>query len=109
VTPNKSFADFTALDHLPAVTVHADITYLKKSRGMSATVTLTNESDHLAFFIEMKILGAKSQQPLTPVFWDDNYISLPPHAKKTFHAQFPPGEEPQLKLQGWNVKFATTD
>jgi len=109
VTPNKSFADFTALSHLPESTVRTKAVFAKNSGGTEATVTLTNESDHLAFFIEMKILGAKSQQPLTPVFWDDNYVSLPPHATKTFHAQFPAGEEPKLKLQSWNVKFKNAD
>ncbi|HEV2694430.1 MAG TPA: glycoside hydrolase family 2 TIM barrel-domain containing protein, partial [Verrucomicrobiae bacterium] len=105
VTPNKSFADFTALNQLPPATVRATASFAKKSGGMAATITLANESDSLAFFIEMKITGATSQQLLTPILWDDNYVSLPPHTKKTFHAQFPAGEEPGLKLQGWNVKF----
>jgi exo-1,4-beta-D-glucosaminidase len=74
--------------------------------GADAAVTLTNTGDTLAFFIEMRIVGQKSQQSLTPVFWDDNYVSLPPHATKTFHAHFPNGGKPELKLHGWNVKFA---
>jgi len=45
---------------------------------------------------------------LTPVFWSDNYISLPPHAVGTFYARFPDGEAPELKLRGWNVTFETT-
>ena len=67
-----------------------------------------NTGDTLAFFVEMRIVGKKSQQSLTPVFWDDNYISLPPHAAKTFHTHIPVipvSETPELKLQGWNVKF----
>ena len=70
----------------------------------TADVTLTNAGNSLAFFIEMKIVGKKSQRSLTPVFWDDNYISLPPHATRTFHTEFPKGEKPELELQGWNVK-----
>jgi exo-1,4-beta-D-glucosaminidase len=66
-------------------------------------VTLTNTGDSLAFFIELKIVGKKSQHSLTPVFWNDNYLSLPPHTTKTVHAEFPGGEKPELKLQGWNV------
>jgi exo-1,4-beta-D-glucosaminidase len=109
VTPNKSFADFTALNQLPEATVQAEVSLARKSDGMTATITLTNETDRLAFFIEMRIVNAKSQQILLPIFWDDNYISLPPHAKKTFHAQFPDRESPDLKLQGWNVKFETAN
>jgi len=68
-------------------------------------VTLQNDGDTLAFFMEMKITGSESGKILTPVFWDDNYISLPPHTKRVLHARFPEGEAPALKLQGWNVKF----
>lgn len=105
VTTNKSYADFTELNKLPQATVHYSISYHKTSDGTDATVALKNMGDTLAFFIEMRIVGKKSQQSLTPVFWDDNYISLPPHATKVFHASFPNGEKPELKLHGWNVKF----
>ena len=111
VTTNITYADFTALDQLPKTTVQAHVKYetfnsiRPKMNTVDAEVTLTNNSDSLAFFIEMRIVGKKSQQSLTPVFWDDNYISLPPHTTKVFHASFPDGEEPELKLQGWNVKF----
>lgn len=105
VTPNQSFADFTALNRMPPAHVRAQVAFGKSPGGRAAEVTLTNTSDALAFFIEMRIVGQKSQRSLTPVFWNDNYISLPPHAAKTFHAEFPDGEKPELKLQGWNVKF----
>ena len=111
VTPNKSFADFTSLNQLPEAKVLAHVSFEScnkfgtKNSGADAKVILTNNGDTLAFFIEMKIVGEKSQQSLTPVFWDDNYVSLPPHTTKTFHVHFPDGETPELKLQGWNAKF----
>jgi len=111
VTPNQSFADFTALNQLPQASVQAQVKFetfnhfSADAPTANAEVTLTNTSDVLAFFIEMRIVGKRSQQSLTPVFWDDNYISLPPHTAKTFHAQFPDGAAPELKLRGWNVKF----
>ncbi|HUE35890.1 MAG TPA: glycoside hydrolase family 2 TIM barrel-domain containing protein, partial [Candidatus Acidoferrum sp.] len=117
VTPNKSFADFTALNQMPEATAQAHVKFETYNAfgtdtlGAKAEVTLTNTSDSLAFFIEMRVVGEKSRQSLTPVFWDDNYVSLPPHTTKTFHADFPDGPPPQLKLRGWNVKFenVTTD
>jgi exo-1,4-beta-D-glucosaminidase len=111
VTTNISYADFTALNQLPQTTIQAHVKYETWNpsgpdvNSADAEVTLTNTTDSLAFFIEMRIVGKKSQQSLTPVFWDDNYISLLPHTTKTFHASFPDGEEPELKLKGWNVKF----
>jgi exo-1,4-beta-D-glucosaminidase len=109
VTPNKSFADFTALNHLPAAKVQAHISFKAhapfETDKSGAEVTLTNTGDTLAFFIEMKIVGNRSQQSLTPVFWDDNYVSLPPHSTRHFHVDFSGAETPELKLQGWNVEF----
>lgn len=105
VTPNKSFADFTTLDQLPEATVQGQVTFGRDANGGHATVILTNTSDSIAFFIEMRIVGHKSQQSLVPVLWDDNYISLPPHMTKTFRAEFPMSKEPELRLRGWNVNF----
>ncbi len=108
VTPNKSFADFKALDKLPKATVIPTVIYKTDKDGTDATVTLENRGDTMAFFIEMEIADTKSHTALLPVLWDDNYISLPPHANKTFHAHFPNGGKPELKLQGWNSEFIFT-
>jgi exo-1,4-beta-D-glucosaminidase len=111
VTPDKSFADFSALGQLPEAKVRANVSFEAHNASgtqngtADAEVTLTNTGDTLAFFIEMKIVGAQSREILTPVFWDDNYVSLLPHAVKTFHVRFPAGETPELKLQGWNITF----
>jgi exo-1,4-beta-D-glucosaminidase len=88
---------------MPEAKVNAKLSYGTDDDGRTADVTLTNTGDTLAFLIEMRIVGKKSQHSLTPVFWDDNYISLPPHTTKTIHAKFPDGEKPELNLQGWNV------
>ena len=77
------------------------------SQPTRAVVTLTNRSDRLAFFMEMRIVDKKSQQSLTPVLWDDNYVSLPAaRRKKTYFALLPAHSgDAELKLQGWNVKL----
>jgi exo-1,4-beta-D-glucosaminidase len=105
VTPNKSYADFKALAQLPEAKVQYRVSYRRAKRGMEARVHLTNIGDSLAFFIEMRIVGTKSGQSVTPVIWDDNYVSLPPHSDKTYVANFPAGDKPELKLKGWNVAF----
>jgi len=105
VTPNQSFANFTSLDRLPEATVKPTVTYKSDANDTTVEVTLKNDGDKLAFFVEMRIVGKGTDQSITPVFWDDNYVSLPPHTTKVFHARFPKGEKPELKLRGWNVKF----
>ena len=92
VTPNKSFADFTSLSQLPAATVHTEVTYTKKSRATEATVTLTNESDHLAFFIEMKLLGAKSQNAV-----DAGVLGRQLHLPATAFEENPPRPIPRRR------------
>ena len=106
VTPNKSFADLTALNDMSKATVQSSVSFKSADDGQNAEVTLKNTGDTLTF-IEMRIVGGQSQQSLTPVL-DDNYVSLPPHTTKVFHAHFPAGEKPELKLHGWNVKFENT-
>lgn len=109
VTPDESFADFTSLNQLPSVSVHASVTSGTEDNGEKADVTLTNTGDTLAFFIEMKIVGTHSQQSLTPVFWDDNYVSLPPHSSRTCHVHFPAGDHPEFEMRGWNVPLQHLD
>ena len=105
VTPNKSWADFSALNRLPRATVRYKVSWKRAKDGMEARVHLKNAGDHLAFFIEMRIVGRKSNRALTPVFWNDNYVSLPPNSENSYTADFPAGEKPELKLSGWNVAF----
>lgn len=108
-TPNKEYADFTALKELPAATVHVEQHLL--ANGIS--VVLTNTGANIAFFIELKIVGARSGRSVLPVFWDDNYISLLPGESKSLIARFSPqdlrGETPLLQYSAWNVKFTEPD
>ena len=106
-TPNKSFADFTALTNLPKAAVRAALACAPAAQGVDASVTLTNQGERLAFFIEARLVSPKSGRTLLPVFWDDNYVSLPPHAQKTLQAHLPTvpaGVKPELRLEGWNME-----
>jgi hypothetical protein len=74
---------------------------------MDAEVTLANTDSHLAFFVEMSVVGAVSHETLTPVVWTDNYVSLPPGVKRVYRAHIPSvalGERPELRLEGWNLR-----
>jgi exo-1,4-beta-D-glucosaminidase len=106
VTPNKSFADFLSLNQLPQASVRYHVSYKRTRNGVEARVHLENNGDRLAFFIEMRIVGANSNRTLTPVIWTDNYVSLPPHSGGLYIADFPAGEKPALELTGWNVAFS---
>ena len=70
-TTNISYADFTPLSRMPEAKVQAQVKFGTDNRCAANTpmanaeVTLTNTSGALAFFIEMRIVGGKSQQSLT--------------------------------------------
>jgi len=104
--PNTTFADFTALGRLPAATVKVGKA-CTLGKEPECHVTLTNTSSHVAFFLELEVVGDRSGEPVLPVFWDDNYISLLPNESKTLAAKFSAadlkGEKPHLTFRGWNV------
>lgn len=107
VTPNKSYADFTALNQLPPAEVQASMNVTNTPDGTDAAVTVKNSGPTLAFFIELRLTDRSSGQTILPVLWSDNYISLPPGGEKTCRAHLPAvvaETKPELRLRGWNVK-----
>jgi exo-1,4-beta-D-glucosaminidase len=104
-TPSREFADFTALNFLPAVKVnfeyHAELT----GQQMKMTAKLHNLADTIAFFIELKISGKKSGRTILPVIWQDNYISLLPGETRTIEATFSTvNDQPIPAINGWNMQ-----
>ncbi|HSE39691.1 MAG TPA: glycoside hydrolase family 2 TIM barrel-domain containing protein [Acidobacteriota bacterium] len=103
-SPIKEHADFTALSKLEPVKISAE----QKWEDHGLNVTLKNPSQHVAFFIELKVAGDKTGRTIVPVLWDDNYISLLPGETKQITARFSQedlnGEKPVFKYTGWNVK-----
>jgi len=105
VTPTKGFADFAALDDLPEVVLEASIGVSPGENGAEVTVLLSNPSDAIAFFVELKVVDAEGSSIL-PILWDDNYVSILPGESRELTARFPTEDDVSgatLALQGWNV------
>lgn len=107
-TPIDRFADLTALARMPAAAIEVEHRFESSNGGQTVHVSLTNPSDQLAFFIELKVTGAQSGRLAAPVLWDDNYISLMPGESKEIRGRFEahalPAEEAVFSYTGWNVK-----
>ena len=107
VTPNKSFADFTALSQLPAADIKVEARIEELAGEKRLHLSLANPTEALAFFIELRLFGEQSGEPIVPVWWDDNYLSLLPGEQRrltaTFAADATRGERPVLRWAGWNV------
>ncbi len=99
--PTAKHADLSALRRLPitSLTVSADRSALDGVR-----VSLTNPSDRLAFFVELRLVDASGADVL-PVLWSDNYVSLLPgtelSVRATAHRALP--QDLHLELRGLNV------
>jgi len=110
-TPNKSFADFTALDDLPPVPLQVRGSLGTTPGEPSLEVTMQNPSAALAFFVELRVVDPTSGHSILPVLWDDNYVSLLPGQTRSIRARFPGAAAEQLatarlEYSGWNVKHA---
>jgi hypothetical protein len=68
-------------------------------------VTLQNPSAHLAFMVHPELL--QSGEPVTPVFWEANYITLLPGETRKItawcHSRDLHGQLPAVSVDGWNI------
>ena len=108
VTPNKSFADFTALTQLPEVEIRVTQRIEEAEGRKRVHLSLVNPSPAIAFFIELRLVSEKSGKTVLPVLWDDNYVSLLPGEHRELTASVDSrvtGSEPVVvRYAGYNVK-----
>ncbi len=108
VTPNKEYADFTALATLPQVELKATHRTDESAGRRTVHVTLANPSQAIAFFVELRLVGERSGKSVLPVLWDDNYVSLLPGETREVAVAYDPaaagGEPVAVRLAGYNVK-----
>jgi exo-1,4-beta-D-glucosaminidase len=102
-------ADFTDLSKLPQANINFTASAMQQEGNKCRlTVTIENPGTGLAFAVNPKILKSNSKDPVLPVFWENNYISLLPKEKREIKVEFDlknlEGEKPLLKVDGWNVK-----
>lgn len=106
-TPTKEFADMKAVDDLPEADLQVAHRFVPSGDDIAIEVTLSNPGPHLAFFLELEVAGRQSGALATPIFWEDNYVSLAPGETRTVRGTVPAralnGEDPALRWQGINV------
>jgi exo-1,4-beta-D-glucosaminidase len=104
--PTAKHADLSALRRLPptSLSVRAD-----RDRDDAIRVSLTNISDRLAFFVELRLVDATGADIL-PVLWSDNYVSLLAGDMMSLRATAAKGralpQDVYLELRGVNVPRA---
>ncbi len=107
-TPTKSFADYKALDKLPKIKLEYDYQYGKDDQFGIVTLKVKNPTETLAFFNFFDVIDSQTSQPVLPIYWNDNYVSLLPGEERTYEAKFfltdMKGEKPVIEIRGWNVE-----
>ncbi len=108
-TPQSKFADLSAVANLPEAAIDVDHIFEPKDGHTELRVSLANDTEQLAFFVELRVVTGESGRSLVaPILWDDNYISLIPGEKREVRATFPDhalaGGEPVFRYRGLNVK-----
>jgi exo-1,4-beta-D-glucosaminidase len=101
------WADLSALDTMPRSDVTAVSNFSDTKGEQTAQITLTNRSNHIAFFLRAEITKGADGEEVLPITYEDNYITLYPHEARTLVATFATsalgGGQPALRVEGYNV------
>jgi exo-1,4-beta-D-glucosaminidase len=114
-TPERSYADFTALNGLPPVELKYSTESEVKGGDGITRVTVENPSRSLAFAVHLMVKAvkrdeedAREEAEILPVLWEDNYFPLLPGEKRTVAAAYKAADAgkrpPAVQVEGWNVK-----
>ncbi|TKJ22142.1 MAG: hypothetical protein CEE43_07955 [Promethearchaeota archaeon Loki_b32] len=104
-TPLKEHADMRALRNLPKVEIKKSINIEESEKLYEISIDLENTSDAIAFFLRVFLIGEKTEKIITPVYLNDNCISLLPSERRKIDGFIPKKsvtENVLVKVQGWN-------
>ena len=104
MTPIASYGDFKDLANLSQTDLDIQTTVLPDDKD-GWEVILKNESSTLAFLVQLAAVDANGEL-VAPVYWSDNYVSIPPGEKVVLQCCFDrnkTSDPVRLKVQGWNL------
>jgi len=102
-TPSKVYADFKQLNELPKTQLVETHYFEQEGEHQIIKVELKNNSDHIAFLINLKVLDKNSRELILPIFWEDNFINLLPGEERMVCGNFKGTSTAELKVEGWNL------
>jgi exo-1,4-beta-D-glucosaminidase len=106
-TPPQRYADFHELNTLPPSQVNVTKKVYKENGEWVVEVDLSNTSRNIAFSLELLLVDTQTENPVLPVYWSDNYVSLVNDDTKTITARCSLNDaisEPSVIIQGINVE-----
>jgi len=104
---------FGGLQNLPAVTLDAKADVRAEGDNTLLTVTLANNTSHIALMSHLQLHEKKSGKRVLPVFYSDNYLSLVPGESTTVTIEAATkdfqGDDPLIEVDGYNVDVKPVD
>ncbi len=98
--------DYTSLTSMKRTEVQVKLSNTLKSRTENSyTITVSNPSKQLAFFLNPQVMSGDEE--IMPCFWSDNYFSLAPGESRTVTVRVPTAlmkGKTQILVSGWNVE-----
>jgi exo-1,4-beta-D-glucosaminidase len=102
------WADMTALNTMPPVTVKIEARQKKVGQESHVTIRLHNPSEHIAFFERATISTERDGNEILPIEYDDNYITVFPGETAEIHGIVRKGAKARwVKLEGYNTPATT--
>ncbi len=109
LTPVTRYADLSALQSLPTTTTQVRATMRHEGAQSIASVTLSvpSSAKAVALFQHVSIRRSAGGEPLLPVLWSDNDVTLWPGESLTLTARFtaPAAATPVVEVSGWNAEL----
>ena len=100
--------DFSSMADMPRAEVKTTI--LKEVESIAEktwTIKLTNDSDKLAFFIDLQLIDCNKE--VTPAYWSGNYFTLAPGESIKATVRVPKAQLKsafqQIHVNGWNLNL----
>ena len=108
-TPQSAYADFSALQELPAATVDASIESSSDLGQGTMRVTLrnTSPSETPVIGLHMSVVSGSPATPIAPIRWDDNDVTLFGGQSVTVTARYSTAglsAAPFVQLDAFNLK-----
>ena len=104
---------FDGLMKLPRVALDADAASRIEGDNTIVTVTLHNNTSHVALLTHLQLHQKKRGKRVLPVFYSDNYISLVPGESTTVSIEAATkgfqGDQPLVEVDGFNVDVKPVD
>jgi len=104
-TPLKEHADMSALRNLPKAEIKKSFNINENKYQYEISIDLENTSNTIAFFLRVFLIGEKTEKIITPVYLNDNYISLLPSERRKITGYIPKKSVTEnliIKVKGWN-------